>query len=62
MDLKIKQVLKFIHENLEKNLTSKKLADQFNLNYTYLKDKTLPIKQIFHKVDYRHTLIMILRD
>jgi len=36
VDLRIKQVLKFIEENLEKGLTLEKVAKQFNLNYTYL--------------------------
>ncbi len=36
VSLRIKQVLKFIEENLEKGLTLEKVAKQFNLNYTYL--------------------------
>ena len=36
MDLRIKKALKFIEENLDKDLTLKKLAKQFNLNYSYL--------------------------
>ena len=36
MDLRVKRALKFIEENLDKDLTLKKLAKQFNLNYSYL--------------------------
>ena len=36
MDLRIKKILKFIEENLDKDLTLKKLAKYVNLSYHYL--------------------------